>query len=71
MVRTEEFSVKRLGGNQDAADSVYRGVDEPLTAEDVARVVTFSVTLPHHINLDQITMRPVAQASQFKVIRRS
>ncbi|WP_443094637.1 SDR family oxidoreductase [Rothia koreensis] len=71
MVRTEEFSVKRLGGTQDAADSVYRGVDEPLTAEDVARVVTFSVTLPHHINLDQITMRPVAQASQFKVIRRS
>ncbi|WP_129658460.1 SDR family oxidoreductase [Rothia uropygialis] len=71
MVRTEEFSVKRLGGSQAAADNVYTGVKEPLTAGDVARVVTFSVTLPHHINLDQITMRPVAQAAQYKVIRES
>lgn len=71
MVRTDEFSVKRLGGSKEAADDVYRGVEKPLTAGDVAQVVAFSVTLPHHINLDQITMRPVAQASQFKVIRRT
>ena len=69
MVHTEEFSVNRLGGNEDAAEKVYEGVDKPLTAEDVARVAVFSLTLPHHINLDSITMRPVAQAAQHKVIR--
>ncbi|MCT1367429.1 SDR family oxidoreductase [uncultured Kocuria sp.] len=69
MVHTEEFSVNRLGGNEDAAEKIYEGVDKPLTAEDVARVAVFSLTLPHHINLDSITMRPVAQAAQHKVIR--
>ena len=71
MVHTEEFSAKRLGGNLEAAQKVYEGVSKPLTAEDVARVAAYAVTLPHHINLDLITMRPVAQAAQHKVIRRS
>ncbi|WP_104111213.1 SDR family oxidoreductase [Arthrobacter sp. N199823] len=70
MVRTDEFTVNRLGGNQEAADAVYQGVDKPLTAEDVAEVVAYAVGLPHHINLDQIVMRPVAQAAAHKVIRR-
>lgn len=69
MVHTEEFSVKRLRGNQEAADGVYAGVEKPLTAEDVADVCVYAVSLPHHINLDQIVMRPVAQAAQHKVIR--
>lgn len=70
MVHTNEFTVNRLGGNQEAADAVYQGVDKPLTAEDVAEVVAYAVGLPHHINLDQIVMRPVAQAAAHKVIRR-
>ena len=41
-----------------------------LTAEDVAEVCVHAVELPHHVNLDQIVMRPVAQAAQHKVIRR-
>lgn len=69
MVRTEEFSLNRLG-SREAADAVYRGVEEPLTAEDVARVNVLAVTLPHHIALDTVTLRPVAQAAQHKVIRR-
>ena len=70
MVRTEEFSLKRLGGDREAAERVYQGVEKPLTAHDVARVLAYAVSLPHHINLDLITMRPVAQAAQHKVIRR-
>lgn len=69
LVHTEEFSLKRLRGNQDAADAVYQGVSEPLTADDVAEVCSYSVDLPHHINLDQIVMRPVKQAAQHKLIR--
>lgn len=69
MVHTEEFSAKRLRGDAAAAEAVYRGVDKPLTAEDVAEVIARAVTLPHHINLDEIVVRPVAQAAQHKVIR--
>ncbi len=44
---------------------------KPLTADDVAEVVGYSVNLPHHINLDQIVIRPVAQASNYKMIRKN
>src|SRR6478609_6017941 len=69
MVQTEEFSLNRLG-DQGAAEKVYAGVAKPLTADDVADVVRYAVTAPHHVNLDQIVIRPVAQASNFKVIRK-
>ncbi|TLP77503.1 SDR family oxidoreductase [Nesterenkonia sphaerica] len=69
MVRTEEFAAKRLRGDAAAADKVYAGVKKPLVAEDVAEVIARAVTLPHHVNLDQIVIRPVAQAAQHKVIR--
>lgn len=69
MVHTEEFTRNRLRGDQAAADNVYAGVQKPLTAEDVADVCTYAVSVPHHVNLDQVVMRPVAQAAQFKLIR--
>ena len=69
MVKTEEFSLNRLG-DKEAADKVYAGVEKPLTAEDVADVMAYSLNLPHHINLDKVVLRPVAQAANHKVIRR-
>ncbi|GAB3193622.1 SDR family oxidoreductase [Nesterenkonia suensis] len=71
LVQTEEFAAKRLRGDAAAADAIYRGVAKPLTAEDVAEVIAHAVNLPHHVNLDQIVMRPVAQAAQHKLIRTS
>jgi len=70
MVHTEEFSLNRLG-SVEAAEKVYAGVQNPLVAEDVAQTVVFALNIPHHINLDHVTLRPLAQASQFKVIRSS
>lgn len=70
LVQTEEFALKRLG-SQAAADKVYQGVEKPLTAEDVADVVRYAVSVPHHVNLDQIVIRPVAQAANHKLIRRN
>ncbi|NMR31241.1 SDR family NAD(P)-dependent oxidoreductase [Crystallibacter degradans] len=70
LVRTEEFSLNRLGGDRTAADKIYQGVDKPLVAADVADVVAYSLNLPHHINLDQVVIRPVAQAAAHKLIRR-
>jgi NADP-dependent 3-hydroxy acid dehydrogenase YdfG len=69
LVYTEEFALNRLGDRQ-AAQKVYQGVEKPLTAGDVADVVRYAVTAPHHVNLDQIVIRPVAQAANHKLIRK-
>ena len=68
MVKTEEFSVNRLG-SVDAADSVYRGVRDPLVAGDVADCIGWAVTRPHHVNIDLMVVRPIAQAAAHKVHR--
>ena len=68
MVRTEEFSLNRTQ-SQDKADAVYRGVREPLVAEDVADCIAWAVTRPHHVNVDLLVLRPRAQAAQHKVAR--
>ena len=69
MVKTEEFSLTRFGGDQARADAVYENVPEPLTAEDIAESIVHTMELPGHINLDLITIKPVAQAAPHKVIR--
>jgi NADP-dependent 3-hydroxy acid dehydrogenase YdfG len=70
MVHTEEFSLNRLQ-SQEKADAVYRGVREPLTADDVADCIAWAVTRPHHVNIDLLVVRPLAQASNYKVARES
>ena len=68
MVRTEEFSRNRLG-SAEAADSIYRGVREPLVAEDIADCIAWTLTRPHHVNIDLMVVRPLAQAAQHKLAR--
>jgi len=68
MVRTEEFSLVRLGDAR-AAEQVYAGVENPLTAEDCADVIAYSLNAPQHVNLDLVTIRPIAQAAAHKVAR--
>jgi NADP-dependent 3-hydroxy acid dehydrogenase YdfG len=48
---------------------VYAGVSEPLTGEDVADTIAWTVTRPAHVNIDLVVMRPRAQAAQHKVCR--
>jgi NADP-dependent 3-hydroxy acid dehydrogenase YdfG len=67
MVETD-FSANRFEGDQERADKVYEGI-EPLTADDVADVITFAVTRAPHVNLDQIVMKPRAQASATRAHR--
>lgn len=71
LVHTEEFALGRLGGDAAAAQAVYRGVEKPLVASDIADVVSYAVNLPHHVNLDEIVVRPVAQAAAHKLIRKT
>ncbi|HEY8753236.1 MAG TPA: SDR family oxidoreductase [Arthrobacter sp.] len=69
LVHTEEFSLRRLGGNQAAADAVYAGVTNPLSADDVAECITWTLTRPHHVNIDQLVVKPLAQAAIHKMHR--
>ena len=69
MVRTEEFSLNRYHGDAQAAAKVYAGVAQPLLAEDIAECVRWAVGLPKHVNIDSLTVRPVAQASNTIVAR--
>lgn len=69
MVRTEEFSLVRFGGDADQAARVYAGVPEPLVAEDIADCVAWCASRPQHVNVDRLVVRPLAQAAQHKVHR--
>ena len=63
LVETEEFSLNRFGGDRARADAVYADVADPLTAGDVAETIVHALELPAHVNLDLITVKPVAQGA--------
>jgi NADP-dependent 3-hydroxy acid dehydrogenase YdfG len=69
MVKTDEFSLVRFGGDQARADAVYDNVPNPLYAEDIAEAIVHALELPFYVNLDLVTIKPVAQAAPHKVIR--
>jgi NADP-dependent 3-hydroxy acid dehydrogenase YdfG len=68
MVETE-FSIVRFGGDEERAAKVYAGMT-PLTADDVADSVAWAVTRPAHVNIDEIVLKPIDQASTRHVHRR-
>lgn len=69
MVKTDEFALTRFKGDRARADAVYENVVAPLVADDVAEAIVHTMELPAHVNLDLITIKPVAQAAPHKVIR--
>lgn len=63
-----EFSTVRFRGDSNKASEVYRGMT-PLAPDDVADCVAWAVTRPPHVDIDEIVIRPVAQASATDVVR--
>ena len=69
MVKTDEFSLVRFGGDKAKAEAVYDNVPDPLYAEDIAEAIVHALELPPFVNTDLITLKPVAQAAPHKVMR--
>jgi NADP-dependent 3-hydroxy acid dehydrogenase YdfG len=63
-----EFSKVRFKGDESRADNVYRDM-MPLTGKDIAEVILYTVTLPKHVNISDLTVLPTAQASAAVVYR--
>lgn len=63
-----EFSLVRFDGDESKAGNVYKGI-EPLTADDIADCIAWAVTRPPHVNIDEIVVRPLAQATATEIAR--
>jgi 3-hydroxy acid dehydrogenase / malonic semialdehyde reductase len=63
-----EFSLVRFKGDQDKADSPYKGIT-PLRGEDVADLILFALTRPAHVVVADMVLFPLAQASATVVNR--
>ena len=68
MVETE-FSLVRFKGDEQRAAAVYQGM-KPLTGADVADCIIWAVTRPPHVNIDEMVVRPIAQATVRDVARK-
>ncbi|OLD73014.1 MAG: SDR family oxidoreductase [Chloroflexi bacterium 13_1_20CM_66_33] len=68
MVETE-FSLVRFKGDRERAAAVYQGM-QPLTGADVADCIVWAVTRPPHVNIDELVVRPIAQATTRDVARK-
>ena len=63
-----DFSMVRFGGDETRAAAVYAGY-QPLTADDIADAIAWTLTRPPHVNVDLLVVRPVAQANNTKTAR--
>ncbi len=61
MVATE-FSEVRFKGDSQKATKVYQGFT-PLQAQDIAEIIWFTVTRPAHVNIADLTVMALDQAS--------
>jgi 3-hydroxy acid dehydrogenase / malonic semialdehyde reductase len=64
-----EFSMVRFKGDAARAKKVYEGL-EPLMAEDIAETMVWLASRPAHVCIDELVIKPTAQAEVYKVHRR-
>ena len=68
LARTE-FADVRFKGDQARVERLYEGT-QPLTGEDIADILVWVASRPAHVNIDEMLIKPVDQASMTKVHRR-
>jgi 3-hydroxy acid dehydrogenase/malonic semialdehyde reductase len=64
-----EFSKVRFSGNEERANKVYTGI-KPLTPKDVAEAIVFCATRPDNVNINEVIITPLQQASSTQVSRK-
>ncbi len=64
-----EFARVRFDGDEAKAAATYRGMT-PLTGDDVAECIVWAAGRPAHVNIDEIVVRPLDQASVVHIHRR-
>ncbi|MCA8939918.1 MAG: SDR family NAD(P)-dependent oxidoreductase [Planctomycetes bacterium] len=64
-----EFSIVRMRGDNTKADAVYQGMT-PLSADDIAEAVYWSVSMPEHMNVTAMEIMATAQAPAGLMMRR-
>jgi 3-hydroxy acid dehydrogenase / malonic semialdehyde reductase len=57
-----EFSLVRFKGDEATAKKIYDGL-VPLTAADVADVIFYTTTLPHHVCINDLVLTCIQQAN--------
>ncbi|GHT65813.1 short-chain dehydrogenase [Bacteroidia bacterium] len=57
-----QFSITRFYGDKTKADAVYKGL-EPLTGEDIAETIFFAASAPEHVQIAEVLIMPVNQAT--------
>jgi NADP-dependent 3-hydroxy acid dehydrogenase YdfG len=63
-----EFSIVRFDGDAERAKVPYAGIT-PLSDDDIADCIAWALTRPSHVDIDEIVVRPVAQATSRDVAR--
>ena len=69
MVLTE-FAKVRFSGDENRAKKVYDGVT-PLSPKDVAEAVLFAASRPANVNINEIILTPICQASSMQIYRKN
>lgn len=62
MIGNTEFSLVRFHGDKGSADAVYQDC-EALSPEDIAETIRWVVSLPEHVNINEIELMPTCQAA--------
>ncbi len=64
-----EFSIVRFKDDVERAAKTYEGMT-PLTGDDIANVVSYVVSLPPHVCINDLVITPTAQANATNILRK-
>lgn len=56
------FSNVRFDGDTEKAKNVYKGIN-PLSGDDIADIIKYVIYLPEHVQINEVTVTPLHQAT--------
>lgn len=56
------FSTVRFDGDVEKAGNVYKGIT-PLSGDDIADIVKYAIDVPEHVQINEVTVTPLHQAT--------